>query len=239
MNERVKQFLEVKGSIERDPFAKKNITAAPSRAISYVQYRILRPLFKWRYHRFQKKHPDYPWLCPDAIKALEILLKGGKGIEYGSGRSTLFFAQLLDELHSIEHHLGWSEKVNQMLLDHHMDHVHLHYIPADQVFMEPKLSSEEQFFLSEEDYPIKDDIFSTYVKYLDKIAEESIDFILVDGRARKSCCQKAMSKLRTGGILVLDNSERVRYQSVIEDFSIYPSIFTSTGLTDTTIWLKT
>ena len=55
-----------------------------------------------------------------------------------------------------------------------------------------------------------------------------MDFVLVDGRARRSCALKAMDKLKKGGILVLDNSERKRYHQVHKSFAGYPQIFTTT-----------
>lgn len=238
MKDRKEIFLSIKKQIESAPFAKNNITAERGDGIEYLKYRLLRPLYKLRYNRYQKAHPHEPWLCPDAITALRSLLKGGKGIEYGSGRSTLFFSQFLDELHSVEHHAGWSEKVQIMLNEAGLTNTQLHHIPAETALSDPKLSSEQQFFFTESQYPIKDTDFASYVNFLDQVADESIDFILVDGRARKSCALKAMPKLKKGGILVLDNSERRRYSSVHEAFKGFATIFTTTGLTDTTIWLK-
>jgi predicted O-methyltransferase YrrM len=46
---------------------------------------------------------------------IDALVNGGKGLEFGSGRSTLYFSKRLDELYSIEHHQEWYEKVNNML----------------------------------------------------------------------------------------------------------------------------
>lgn len=238
MSEREKEFLEIKKSIEQRPFARKNITAKSSDRLNYIKYRLLRPLFKLRYNRFQKKNPSLPWLCPDAITALNTLLSFGKGIEYGSGRSTLFFSGLLDELHSVEHHRNWFKQVQEMLSENKIENTTLHLIPADQNFKEPSLTSEEQYFLTTSNYPIDDSYFQSYINFLDKIEDESMDFILVDGRARRSCALKAMSKIKKGGILVLDNSERKRYDQVHKAFIHYPQIFTTTGLTDTTIWLK-
>ncbi len=238
MSEREAQFLEVKKSIEKKPFAKRNITARSTDGLKYFKYRILRPLFKFRYNRFQKKNASLPWLCPDAITALQILLNGGIGVEYGSGRSTLFFSGLLDWLHSIEHHEGWSKRVQEMLVSNGVTNTTLHLIQADKDFQDPPLTSEKQFFMSVAEYPIDDSYFLSYVNYLDQLEDESIDFILVDGRARRSCALKAISKLKKGGILVLDNSERKRYEEVHKTLADLPQIYTTTGLTDTTIWLK-
>ena len=71
---------------------------------------------------------------------------GGKGIEYGSGRSTLFFSGLLDELQSVEHQSNWFKKAQEMLSENKIENTTLHLIPANQDFKEPSLNSEEQFF---------------------------------------------------------------------------------------------
>jgi predicted O-methyltransferase YrrM len=101
------------------------------------------------------------------------------------------------------------------------------------------LSSEDQFFMTQEEYPIKDISFEDYTNATNRFEEDSLDFILIDGRARKSCALNAIDKLKIGGIIILDNSERKRYEKVHQTFAKYPSIQTTTGLTDTTIWLKT
>ena len=239
MENRLNHFLKLKEQISKAPFAKSNISAAKGEGIAYWRYRLLRPFFKIRYLRFQKRNPKLPWLTPDAINLIEQLVKGGHGLEFGSGRSTLYFSQLLDKLDSVEHHKAWHEKVQNMLNDKGIKNTSLHHVPADDDFDSPYLSSEEQVFMTDEEYPLKDEIFSKYTSTLDQFENESLDFVLVDGRARKSCALKAEIKLKKGGILLLDNSERLRYKAVHQQFEKYPSIQTTTGLTDTTFWLKT
>lgn len=42
------------------------------------------------------------------------------------------------------------------------------------------------------------------------------DFILVDGRNRVNCFEKALTMLKPGGVIMLDNSERPEYNQVNE-----------------------
>jgi len=50
------------------------------------RYILCRALDIW----YRKRHPDHPWLTPQAISILDSwLMPGDKGIEWGSGRSTL------------------------------------------------------------------------------------------------------------------------------------------------------
>lgn len=238
MEDKLTRFLDIKQQIERKPFAKKNISAQKHEGLKYLQYRLMRPFLKMDYLRYQKRNPTLPWLAPDAIYLLDQLLDGGKGLEFGSGRSTLFFSGMVEQLDSVEHHEAWYHKVNESLSKKGIENTTLHFLPAEEVFEMPDLSSEEQIFLTTEKFPVKDEIFLAYTGILDSFEDESLDFILVDGRARRTCALKAGQKLKPNGLLVLDNSERVRYQEVHEQYKNYPSIVTTTGLTDTTIWIK-
>mgnify|MGYP002282580474 CR=1 FL=1 len=78
-------------------------------------------------------------------------------------------------------------------------------------------------------------IYNTQLCHLDK---ESRDLILVDGRARPECLFMSLDKLKSGGLMVLDNSERERYSIVFDHLKDWSSYTTSNGLTDTTFWQK-
>jgi hypothetical protein len=59
---------------------------------------------------FAKAHPDAPWLAKSAILLLDSYLKPGDiGFEWGSGRSTLWFAQRVAHLYSVEDNRDWYE----------------------------------------------------------------------------------------------------------------------------------
>ena len=64
--------------------------------------------------------------------------------------------------------------------------------------------------------------FERYVKTIDDYPDESYDLVVVDGRARASCVQRAISKIRPGGYLLLDNSERTGYVGATELLKRYP-----------------
>ena len=64
----------------------------------------------------------------------------------------------------------------------------------------------------------------------------SLDFAIVDGRARTECCHEILPKIKKGGILILDNSERKRYKLVFEQLKKYEMYETTNGLTNTTFW---
>lgn len=233
------QFLKIVEQVDQQRFESKNIAKNKSASLSYYLYRLKRPLLKRKYNRFQKLNSQKPWLTPDAIKALELLLQPTDiGLEYGSGRSTKFFARILKHLTSVEHHEGWFEKVNLELKSEGFENVDYILKTPNGKVPNVQFSSEAQHFTPEAEYPNEDNYFQDYIELLDKYPESHFDFALIDGRARKSCALKAIDKLKPGGLLVLDNAERVRYQKVHEALTHWDKLFTTTGLTDTVIWRK-
>src|ERR1035441_2188196 len=66
--------------------------------------------------RFEKSHPDAPWLAESAILLLDSYLKPTDvGFEWGSGRSTLWLTQRVAHLHSIEDNSLWHSTVKKQL----------------------------------------------------------------------------------------------------------------------------
>lgn len=235
----LEEFLKIKETVLTKGHKERNITSKPGSGIAYLKYRLLRPYFKLKAKQFQKNFPEHPWLTATSIKAFDLLLtKEDVGLEYGSGRSTFHFAKLLGKLTSVEHHEEWYHIVQETLTKNKVNNVTLKLILPNTSYNKPNLSSIDDYYLDQGDYPVKDDVFLDYVNLVDSIENDSLDFILIDGRARVSCAKKAIKKLKNGGLFVLDNSERVRYEEIHEMLEEWPSIYTSTGLTDTIIWRK-
>lgn len=68
---------------------------------------------------FQKKNPNVPWLTPSSISLLEQLIKKTDvGFEFGSGRSTKWFATRCQYLYSVEHNQKWFEIVQNQIKDY-------------------------------------------------------------------------------------------------------------------------
>lgn len=233
------RFLELKKNIENSPYQKTNIKRSKSISISYLNYRIMRPLIRFRYKRYQKSNPTHPWLSPDSINIFEQLLnKNMIGLEYGSGRSTIFLSKLLKHLVSVEHNQEWFNQVTKLLHQKNLKNVDLNLIAPDTFKPMPKLSSENDAFISADEFPISDSYYKSYVDFISSFEDNYFGFILIDGRARVSCSMKALDKLKPGGLFVLDNSERRRYGKVHKALETWPTIFTTTGHTDTVIWRK-
>ena len=126
-----------------------------------------------------------PWLTTGSIEFLEQYFlenKNPKVLEFGSGSSTVWFAQRTKNLTSIEHNENWHDIVKKKLSE--MDNTTVNLI------------------LKERPYDSICSQFST----------ETFDLILVDGRDRIRCIKAAIHLLKPGGVMMLDNSNRARYK---------------------------
>ena len=82
---------------------------------------------------------------------------------------------------------------------------------------------------------------SGYVEYIDEFPDEYFDIIMVDGRRRSDCLRRAIPKLRIGGALVLDNSERQEYQEAQKVVAHWQKMEWDSGYSEgwsTTVWRK-
>ena len=71
---------------------------------------------KFKVKLYERKYPEYPWLTEQANSILSTLLKPTDvGLEFGSGRSTIWFAKRIKYLTSVEHNKLWYDKVSKMI----------------------------------------------------------------------------------------------------------------------------
>lgn len=206
---------------------------------SYWKYRMLRPIIKVRYKTFRKKHSPTPWLSPAATMFFdEWLTKDHVGVEFGSGLSTIFFAKRTKKMIVVEHFKPWYEKVVELFKKHTVENVDYRFVAQqEENEINPNPSLFEAFDLATRSFEPRWD-YLNYFTVLSDLEKESLDFVLVDGRARPECLFMSLDKLKSGGLMVLDNSERKRYSIVFDHLKDWPTYTTSNGLTDTTFWEK-
>lgn len=219
-------------------FIKKNILAKKSLSWRYLFYRIARPLLKGYYKQFKFRHKETPWTSPASIIIFDQLLtKEMTGFEYGSGKSTIFFAKKLKSLVSVEHNKDWYDTVSRLLKKKGISNVQYQYIPSQTSKAEDISRFYEEHNLQEGELRVLSKYYA-YFQYIKTFPDNYFDFIIVDGRARVECAFNAFDKLRPGGMFVLDNSERRRYRPVHRVLQSWKKVYTTNGLTDTTIWFK-
>jgi hypothetical protein len=99
---------------------------------------------------------------------------------------------------------------------------------------------------------------SPYVKVVDTFEDKTLDFVLVDGHVREYCCRRVLPKIKPGGMLVIDNANwyfdypthspvsrvgkghaNAVWQEVWDSLRSWRRIWTSCGVWDTAIWIKT
>ena len=191
----------------------------------YVKNRVIQILY-------EKTHPNDPWLTRQSVHILaELLQDTDTGLEFGSGRSTIWFAQRTSRVISIEHDFKWYQSVGQKIQDLNLE--------------------------SKIDYRYCDNI-AEYVGQIDSLEDNSIDYCLIDGKARDECALKVLPKLKHEGILIIDNinlylpnasrspnsirrfdnTNDSAWTSVQIQIDSWEMVWTTNGVSDTALWIK-
>jgi Methyltransferase domain len=150
---------------------------------------------------------DVPWWTYRAIDVVDVWLsvraKPVRIFEYGSGASTVWLARRADEVHTVEHHAEFAAQFKPMLDE---------YDNIEFSLVEPITSSNPIAPSEKEGYDGVD--FSAYVWRIDHVGG-LFDLIVIDGRARVACLAAALPHLKADGLIVFDNTNRVRYRDGI------------------------
>jgi predicted O-methyltransferase YrrM len=135
---------------------------------------------------------EIPWFSYAAIDFLEKFVQPPLTVfEYGSGGSTLFFAQRAQHVTSVEDNPKWYEWVSRRLQQKGLSNVTLRLC----------------------EFNFKDPAGFEHSAYLHALPDERFDIIIVDGseewtQVRPACFQKAETRIKPGGIIVVDDSWR-------------------------------
>jgi SAM-dependent methyltransferase len=125
-----------------------------------------------------------PWINYPLMDFIEErLTKQMNVFEYGSGLSTLYFARRVKSIVSIEHNKDWFERVRSLIRNNKN---------ATVIYVELNYEYPEAIRLAGID--------------------KKYDLVLVDGRMRNKCVENAVDLLSPTGVIILDDSERPRYQ---------------------------
>ena len=169
----------------------------------------------WLKHLAEKKNSvidSTPWIAFGAIEFLEKIVRSNMEVfEYGSGGSTLFWSTRVKTVVSVEHELLWYTKMSHELLARKIHNVE--YIIAgaedDENYIDKNFKNPAHYL--SEDLQFRGKNFENYVKQIDRFPNRTFDMIIIDGRARPSCILHSLNKLKVGGYLIIDNSERDYY----------------------------
>lgn len=147
---------------------------------------------------------DVPWWTFEAADAVAAFLRdrpGARVFEWGSGASTVWLGARSGEVTSVEHDAEWASRMRAVLPSN-----------ASLVVHEPTPAAAGAVTSSKAGLEGLD--FAAYVDAIDAVGGD-LDLIVIDGRAREACLDRAVGRLAPGGLVVLDNVERARYRGAL------------------------
>jgi hypothetical protein len=153
-----------------------------------------------------------PWISLPALRWLTGYIKPEMSVfEWGSGASTVFFSRRVSKLVSVEHDDQWFKKIKLKISDDCTCDVTLRNVGCDSI-SNATLMDEMELDLYKTSVPsFAGSCFYNYVRSILDYPDGAFDIILVDGRARTGCLGLAKTKVRRGGVVILDDSERRHY----------------------------
>ena len=140
-----------------------------------------------------------PWWRRDAIELVARLLSPQMvGLEFGGGSSTIWMAQRVSEIHTIEDNMEWIGILKKQVRER-VDGNHSHVY-----FTERKTKQGQENYASA-------------LAASDFLNDGFVDLVSIDGRDRAKCMLRALELLKSsGGILILDNSDRKYYVNALK-----------------------
>lgn len=137
--------------------------------------------------------PERPWIVPAAVGWLARRMRADWSVlELGSGRSTAWLARRSASVLSFEDDAEWAGRARELLTGAGLDDVELRQLPIERFL--PELES------------LPDEAFDLVV----------VDFLEAEGADRVDAVRLARPKLRPGGYLLLDDSDRPAYAEAFE-----------------------
>ena len=189
---------------------------------SYPQYRKYGR--QWLKSRRLGANPltlQLPWITYASIEFLSSTAGRVDNVfEWGMGGSTLFLAKRCRKVISVEHNSRWFEMVRAAIMKNLTGFALTRAKRRFWKQVSPELHLVKGELCGDGAIPgsgsgshgYEDIDFSKYVNFMDQYPLDYFDFILVDGRARMDCFEKAIPHCRPGGYIVLDNSDYDRYK---------------------------
>lgn len=192
---------------------------------------------------------DSPWITARATEFLGSWLRDSdKGLEWGAGRSTLWLGARVGQMMSVEHDETWFRRLRGRVAELELP-VDLRWSPAER----PDATT-----MYADQRVINGEIAGNYARQVEEVPDGTLDFALVDGMWRDLCFQVGIRKIRSGGLLVLDNANwslpsKTRSPNSVSDVSAIPTelfrtcwdtvrhwrcYWTSDGVSDTAIFFK-
>ena len=200
------------------------------------QFKHLTPIYmmdKIKLLIYASFHKNDPWLTRQSIEFLDSSLRRiDFGIEFGSGRSTIWLGKRVGHLISIEHDEHWFKRVQVNIKENNLHEKIELRLAGDKI---------------------------SYISIIDQMEKDSVDFCLIDGEYRDDVANRVLEKMKMNSILVIDNinwyipndysrspnTRRTKdgyknesWETFHKSVQNWRYFWTSNGITDTGIWIK-
>jgi len=120
--------------------------------------------------------------------------------EWGSGASTFWFADRCNTIWSVEYFKDFFEILQKRAQDK---------ININLILKEPDEIKHFNYIAKHSSASGKS--FKDFVHSIDKFKDNYFDIIVIDGRVRNRCLDLAIPKLKSGGMVVYDDTNRDHY----------------------------
>lgn len=169
-----------------------------------------------------------PWWPRRAIRYVERALpRNATVFEYGGGGSTMWLERLGASVTTVEHDERWAEELRGAT-----------NAERTTILFEPPRRAGALRSDAAEGY------FDDYVRAVATYGPDGLDLLIVDGRCRVACVLEGKSSVRPGGLLLLDDSHRPKYQAAMDlmgDWSVHHVVGIKIGSREvcrTSIWRR-
>jgi hypothetical protein len=137
--------------------------------------------------------------------------------EYGGGGSTVWLGQRVGEVITVEHSPYWASAI-----EHVCRRLGLGNVQVLKRNPEPGEGTPVPGMAGITYGSTSPGSFKSYVTSIADYPDESFDIVLVDGESRLACLVHGCQKLKPGGTLILDDSERTYYAKGNHLFERWP-----------------
>jgi len=159
--------------------------------------------------------PGEPWYTLDGVMLLaKILRKNFVCFEWGAGASTLWIANRVKHLTTIEHNKEWFEKVFAVVTEEGLKNIDVRYEWAKR---------------------------NEYTKCIRAFPDEYFDAIFVDGAGgphRRKAVIEAVPKLKPFGLLLVDDSHHLKCSGCVDFLRYWAQVDTFNNKRSTTFFFK-
>jgi predicted O-methyltransferase YrrM len=135
-----------------------------------------------------------PWYTYAALEWLAPRVRATDRVfEFGGGYSTVWYGQHASEVVTVEHDRLWLDQVRPRIGKN------VTLLQRDAAGNDAEGAVGSRYYSAIEEYPAN-----------------SFDIIVIDGKERVPCSRVAPSRLRDGGIIIFDNSDRPAFRPGID-----------------------